>query len=61
MEKMKTLIVEKDGSLAVKEVSLPEYNDCQALVKTLSCGVCNGTDAKLIHGISKTSGRTCTR
>ncbi|MDO4547044.1 MAG: zinc-binding dehydrogenase [Clostridia bacterium] len=47
--KMKGLIVEKDGSLAIREVSIPEYNDCQALVKTLSCGVCNGTDAKLIH------------
>ena len=46
---MKTLIVEKDGSLAVKEVSMPEYNECQALVKTESCGVCNGTDGKLIH------------
>ena len=56
MEKMKTLIVEKDGSLAVKEVSLPEYNDCQALVKTLSCGVCNGTDAKLIHRAFKNFG-----
>ncbi len=46
---MKTLIVEKDGALAVREVSMPEYNDCQALVKTMSCGVCNGTDGKLIH------------
>ena len=56
MEKMKTLIVEKDGALAVKEVSLPEFNDCQALVKTLSCGVCNGTDAKLIHRAFKNFG-----
>ena len=46
---MKTLVVEKDGSLSVREVSRPEYNECQALVKTLSCGICNGTDAKLIH------------
>ena len=46
---MKTLIVDKDGALSVREVSMPEYNDCQALVKTLSCGVCNGTDGKLIH------------
>ncbi len=56
MEKMKTLIVEKDGSLSVREVSMPEYNDCQALVKTLSCGVCNGTDAKLIHRSFKNFG-----
>ncbi len=46
---MKSLIVEKNGTLAVKDVSMPEINECQALVKTLSCGVCNGTDAKLIH------------
>ena len=46
---MKTLVVEKDGSLSVREVSRPEYNECQALVKTLSCGICNGTDAKLFH------------
>lgn len=46
---MKTLIVNKDGKLSVEECSMPKYNDCQALVKTLSCGVCNGTDGKLIH------------
>lgn len=46
---MRTLIVEKDGTLAVKEISMPAYHECQALVKTLSCGICNGTDAKLIH------------
>jgi threonine dehydrogenase-like Zn-dependent dehydrogenase len=46
---MKTLVVDKTGELQVTEVSMPKYNDYQALVKTLSCGVCNGTDAKLIH------------
>lgn len=46
---MKTLIVEMDGGLSVRETRIPEYNECQALVKTLSCGICNGTDAKLIH------------
>ena len=46
---MKTLVIEKDGVLSVREVSMPQYNECQALVKTVSCGVCNGTDAKLIH------------
>ncbi len=46
---MKSLIVDKDGVLSVEEISMPEYNDCQALVKTVSCGVCNGTDGKLIH------------
>ncbi len=45
---MKTLIVNKDGSLEVKEIPLPRYNSKQALVKTVSCGIC-GTDAKLMH------------
>ena len=26
----------------------PRYNECQALVKTIACGMC-GTDIKLIH------------
>jgi L-iditol 2-dehydrogenase len=46
---MKSLIVGIDGTLSVKTVGMPPYNECQALVKTLSCGVCNGTDSKLIH------------
>lgn len=46
---MKTLVVGKDGKLSVEQCPMPEYNECQALVKTISCGVCNGTDGKLIH------------
>jgi L-iditol 2-dehydrogenase len=46
---MKTLVVDKDGALSVREVSMPVINAYQALVKILSCGVCNGTDGKLIH------------
>lgn len=53
---MKTLVVDKNGGLQVKEVELPEFNECQALVKTLSCGICNGTDAKLIHRSFKNFG-----
>ena len=48
MDKMRTLIVEKDGTLAIKEVNKPRYNEYQALVKTLACGMC-GTDVKLCH------------
>ena len=47
---MKTLIVDPTGALSVAKVPMPEYGEYQALVKTVSCGVCNGTDAKLIHG-----------
>lgn len=46
---MKSLIVEKDGSLEVRDIPIPKYHSKQALVKTISCGICNGTDAKLIH------------
>ncbi len=47
---MKTLIVDAKGKLSVEEIEKPEYGPCQALVKMLSCGVCNGTDTKLMHG-----------
>ncbi|WP_295764239.1 zinc-binding dehydrogenase [uncultured Oscillibacter sp.] len=45
---MKTLVIEKDGSLHVQEVNKPRYNEYQALVKTIACGMC-GTDIKLCH------------
>jgi threonine dehydrogenase-like Zn-dependent dehydrogenase len=47
---MKSLVVDREGNLSVREVPVPAYGECQALVKMLSCGVCNGTDLKLIHG-----------
>lgn len=46
---MKALIANKDGTLSINEVPLPTYTSKQALVKMVSCGICNGTDAKLIH------------
>lgn len=48
---MKALSVDQNGKLDVCDVPKPVYGDCQALVKTLSCGVCNGTDMKLIVSI----------
>jgi len=50
---MRGFAVDDHGVLSVPELSVPRYNDCQALVRTLSCGVCNGTDGKLIHGTFK--------
>jgi threonine dehydrogenase-like Zn-dependent dehydrogenase len=47
---MKSLVTDGHGGLGVREVSVPVYNEYQALVKMESCGVCRGTDAKLIHG-----------
>lgn len=46
---MKALIVDGEGRLSVEEISMPQIGPCQALVKMESCGVCNGTDMKLIH------------
>lgn len=50
---MKALTVDKEGKLSVREFPIPSYGPCQALVKLESCGVCNGTDSKLIHGTFK--------
>lgn len=44
---MKTVIVDKDGSLSVREVPKPKYGPKQALTKTIANGVC-GTDIHLI-------------
>jgi L-iditol 2-dehydrogenase len=44
---MKAFVVNKDGSLEIREVPKPRYNDKQALVKIISCGIC-GTDATII-------------
>ncbi|MDR1580654.1 MAG: zinc-binding dehydrogenase [Synergistaceae bacterium] len=53
MEKMKALAVTKDYKLEIVEIPTPRIaNDC-VLTKTLSCGVCNGTDTKLLHGTFK--------
>nr|WP_263324385.1 zinc-binding dehydrogenase [Neobacillus sp. Marseille-Q6967] len=45
---MKTLLVNADGQLEVSEIPVPKYTSKQALVKTISCGIC-GTDATIIQ------------
>jgi len=47
---VKTLVVDAKHELSIREVPMPKIKECQALVKMLSCGICNGTDLKLIHG-----------
>ena len=46
---MKALTVDAQGLLSLQELPIPSYGACQALVKMRSCGVCSGTDMKLIH------------
>lgn len=47
---MKSLAVFNDQRLELVEVPMPKYGEYEALVKVESCGVCNGTDMKIIHG-----------
>ena len=50
---MKGYVVHKDGTCRIEELPLPRYGEYEALVKVESCGVCNGTDMKIIHGVFK--------
>jgi threonine dehydrogenase-like Zn-dependent dehydrogenase len=46
---MKSLTVDEKGFLSIQNITVPQINDYQALVRMESCGVCRGTDSKLIH------------
>ncbi len=46
---MRGVVVYRDGTLKVEQLPKPRIGDYQALVENLSCGICNGTDLKLIH------------
>ena len=48
---MRGLIVYGGGKLEYRtDIKKPELTDYTALVKTFACGICNGTDTKLIKG-----------
>jgi threonine dehydrogenase-like Zn-dependent dehydrogenase len=47
---MRGLAAFGDGKAGIVELPMPTHDDCRLLVKTLSCGICNGTDMKIIHG-----------
>jgi len=46
---MKAFIVHEDGRYSIEDIPAPKYGEYDALVKLISCGVCNGTDMKIIH------------
>lgn len=50
---MKGVIAYRDGTIKVEQLPKPTLGDYQALVKNISCGICNGTDLKLIHASFK--------
>lgn len=47
---MKSYVVYEEGKCRIEEMPMPTYGEYDALVKIESCGVCNGTDSKIIHG-----------
>ncbi len=47
---MKAALIESPGVLKVADVPVPEPGHDEALVRTLACSICNGTDSKLLHG-----------
>lgn len=48
MKTMKTLVVDGNAGISLMEIPLPRYTSRQALVRTVSCGIC-GTDLKLLE------------
>lgn len=46
---MKAYVVHDDGRRGIEEVPFLPFGPYEAKVKVLSCGVCNGTDMKIIH------------
>lgn len=48
---MKALVVENPGHVVLRnDVPEPEIDEYQALCKNLACGLCNGTDIKIVNG-----------
>ncbi|MDC7287568.1 zinc-binding dehydrogenase [Blautia schinkii] len=47
---MKSLAVTKDHRLEIVEVPVPEIDSSSFLIQNLACGICSGTDTKILHG-----------
>ena len=48
---MKGLMIQSSGQIKLAEdMLMPEIDDYQALCRTVACGICNGTDLKLLDG-----------
>ena len=48
---MRGLVVEKPGVIGIKnDVPEPTLSPYSAIVETVACGICNGTDLKMIDG-----------
>lgn len=47
---MKAAVVVRPGQLEIQDIPAPEINDYQVLCEQLACGICTGTDWKLLEG-----------
>lgn len=48
---MKGLVIQTPGQIKlIDHIPMPEIDDYQALCRTVACGICNGTDLKLLDG-----------
>ena len=48
---MKGLITDGKGNVLLKDdIPKPDLGDYDALVQTVGCGICNGTELKIIDG-----------
>ena len=50
MQKVKAAVVVEPGKLEIKDVPEPEITDYQAKCRNMCCGICAGTDTKLLNG-----------
>lgn len=47
---MKAAVIVRPGQVEIRDVPRPKIGDYQVLVEQLTCGVCTGTDWKLVKG-----------
>jgi 2-desacetyl-2-hydroxyethyl bacteriochlorophyllide A dehydrogenase len=47
---MKAAVIVRAGAVEIQDVPRPKIGDYQVLVEQLTCGVCTGTDWKLVEG-----------
>jgi len=47
---MKAAVVTSPGDIEIWDISRPQCQDYQAVVKQLGCSICNGTDLKIVEG-----------
>jgi threonine dehydrogenase-like Zn-dependent dehydrogenase len=47
---MKAAVIVRPGQIEIQDIPMPRIGEYQVLVEQLTCGVCTGTDWKLVEG-----------